>query len=171
MSETDPRVSKTGIMKRVIRVVVCSTIALIILISHAQPAHADVTVSEAANRTVPAGEIGHAPAGHPHGVKSLIVRELTEFLALAIRQGGDIAAWIIARLDGSAAKAFRKHARSIADELDRIAQIPDLTTRIVKEKLYYFLRNQLGLSGGTALEIADLVKGCAGPAPVLRYPS
>lgn len=69
-----------------------------------------------------------------------------------------MASWVIERLDKPAARAFKKHSRDIADELDKIAKIPDLTTRIVKEKLYYFLHGTLGLSGGTSLEIANLVK-------------
>lgn len=92
------------------------------------------------------------------GWRSMVVRELTELLAKAIRNGGEMASWVIEKLDKKAARAFKKHARSIAGELDKIAKIPDLTTQIVKEKLYYFLHKELSLSGGTALQIADLVK-------------
>ena len=92
------------------------------------------------------------------GWRSVVVRELTELLAKAIRNSGEMASWVIDKLDKKAARAFKKHARSIARELDKIARIPDLTTQIVKEKLYYFLHKELSLSGGTALQIADLVK-------------
>jgi len=92
------------------------------------------------------------------GIKSFFVKKAVKLLATAIRHGGDIVKEIIRHVDKKAAKAFDKHADEIADELDRIARLPDLTTRIVKEKVYWFCRHELKLSGGTSLQIADGIK-------------
>ncbi|WP_428265657.1 hypothetical protein [Haliangium sp.] len=97
-------------------------------------------------------------ASVPSGARGEIVKHAAMLLADAIRHGGDEAAEVLKHLDKGAAKAFRKHSGTIANALDKIALIPDLTTQIVKEKLLSFLRNVLKLQGGTALQIADAVK-------------
>ncbi len=98
------------------------------------------------------------PTPIPGGIKGKIVSEATRFLAKTIRHGGKYVSKILRFLDDDAAKAFSRYSKRIAKELDSIARIPDLTTRIVKEKLYYFLKDTVGVSGGTALEIADAIK-------------
>ena len=94
----------------------------------------------------------------PSGIKGWLVKQATQLLATAIRHGGDSVAYVLKYLDKKAARTFRTHAKSIARELEKIADIPDLTTRIVKEKLEVFLRVELKVSGGTSLQIADAVK-------------
>ncbi len=71
----------------------------------------------------------------PSGVKGWLVKQATQLLAAAIRHAGDSVAYVLKYLDKKAAGAFRTHAKNIARELDQTASIPDLTTRIVKEKL------------------------------------
>lgn len=77
---------------------------------------------------------------------------------LAVRKADDIFYDIIKRMDSVAANSFRAHASKIASQLDYIATIPDLTANIVKTKVYNFYINSLGLSGGTAIQIADAIK-------------
>ena len=61
-------------------------------------------------------------------------------------------------VDRRAARNARHYSDEIADELDRIAMVPGLTSNMVKRALFRFLRDDLGLSGGTSLQIADGVK-------------
>ena len=79
----------------------------------------------------------------PQGAKGEVVKRATKLLAKAIRHGGDEAAKVVRYLDKDAAKAFKKYAKSIADDLDRIAKIPDVTTRIVKENSITFYETAL----------------------------
>ena len=55
--------------------------------------------------------------------------------------------------------AARKHARDIADALDDIAGIPDLSRRVVKDELRVFLTKTLELNHGTAQVIVTAVDG------------
>lgn len=122
----------------------CSTVASPFAVNSSEPEGCD-------------GVVEHE-SPDPSGAKGELVKQATKLLATAIRRGGHEAAKILKYLDKDAAKAFKKHSGTIARHLDRIAKIPDLTTRIVKEKLYNGLRNGVGLNGGTALQIADAVK-------------
>jgi hypothetical protein len=93
----------------------------------------------------------------PQGVKSYLVKKAVKVIAYALRKGGDVLEYIVKWLDKDAAKALSKYSDKIANELDYIATIPDLAVNIVKEKIYYFMINELGLSGGIALQIADAI--------------
>ncbi|MDQ0416696.1 hypothetical protein J2Z48_000863 [Croceifilum oryzae] len=92
------------------------------------------------------------------GVKSYLTKLAAQLLASAIRHGGDLLGKLLKELDDDVAKAFSKNSRSIANYIDEIAEIPDVTTRIIKEKLYYFLVGTLGMNGGYAQQIANTVK-------------
>ena len=94
----------------------------------------------------------------PAGIRGKIVSGAVRLLAKMIRNGGEYVGKVLRYLDDDAARAFRRHSKDISKELDRIAKLPDLTTEVVKEQLFNFLKNTVGLSGGTALEIADAVK-------------
>jgi len=96
------------------------------------------------------------------GLRSYLVKQALGLIADSIRYGGDALAYILRYIDDDAASALTRYADEIADELDYIATIPDVVESVVKEKLYYFLVNELGLSGGTALQIADAVVGAIG---------
>lgn len=98
----------------------------------------------------------------PRGVKSWLLREALEYMAAAIRSGNFIIQKIIGYLDKKAAKAFREYADDIADGLDDIAKIPDLTMNIVREKLRYFLTDQLKINHGTAEVIVGAVETVLG---------
>ncbi|MED3603426.1 hypothetical protein P4472_16470 [Bacillus subtilis] len=91
------------------------------------------------------------------GIKGKIVSAAVRALAQGIRSGSWVVSKIIGWLDEGAAKAFRKHADDIADELDYIAKIPDLAVDTVRKKLYNYLVNDLEL--GDALVIAEAVEG------------
>ncbi|WP_316274774.1 hypothetical protein [Bacillus halotolerans] len=93
------------------------------------------------------------------GIKGKIVSAAVRALAQGIRSGSWVVSKIIGWLDEGAAKAFRKHADDIADELDYIAKIPDLAVDTVRKKLYNYLVNDLELDSGDALVIAEAVEG------------
>lgn len=120
----------------------------------------------AANHAAPAGlttesnpdNIDAIPQqAEPRGVKSYLVKKAVELIAASLRKGGDVLKYLLKWLDDDAAKAVSKYGDKIADALDEIANIPGLTVNIVKEKLVYVLTKSCGLSGGTALQIADAV--------------
>ena len=92
------------------------------------------------------------------GIKSKIVTKLVKLLASLIRKGSDKVHHIIKYLDDAAADTFRRYSGRIADGLDEIAKIPDLTTRIVREKIYHYMVNELRIASGTALQIADAIE-------------
>lgn len=95
----------------------------------------------------------------PQGVKSWLIKQALELIATGIRKGGRVVQELMSFMDASAAKAFRKHARDIADALDDIARIPDLSRRVVKDKLRVFLTKTLELNHGTAQVIVTAVDG------------
>jgi hypothetical protein len=68
------------------------------------------------------------------GVKGKVVADATKLLAAAIRHGGEKMVRVLSYLDGAAAVTFKRYSGNIANELDRIAKISDLTTHIVKER-------------------------------------
>ncbi|MCF6095361.1 hypothetical protein L1765_15500 [Microaerobacter geothermalis] len=94
----------------------------------------------------------------PQGIKSTIVNIAVNTVASALRYGGPALEYIVGFLDKKAAASLSKNANKIADKLDYIAEIPDLTSNMVKTYVYNFLRNDLKISGGTALQIADAIK-------------
>lgn len=87
----------------------------------------------------------------------LLTKLAIQFLAESIRKGGPVVKQVIEVLDKRAAEVFKQRADEIADELDRIAEIPGVTTRIVKEQLYNALV-KAGVAPRDALPIADAVK-------------
>lgn len=92
------------------------------------------------------------------GAKSYLVKLATKLVAASFRHGGDVFNAALKHVDRRAARNARRYSDEVADELDRIAKIPDLTSNMVKRSLFRFLRDDLGLSGGTSLQIADGVK-------------
>jgi hypothetical protein len=98
----------------------------------------------------------------PQGFKSWLIKEAVALLASAIRKGDYLVELLLSKLDAKAAKAFHKHARRIADGLDDIAQIPDITMTILREKLRYFLTNELRMNPGTAEVIVGAVETILG---------
>jgi len=94
-----------------------------------------------------------------HGVKSWVVKKAVRALADAIRHGGKAAHHVIKFLDDKAARQFHKHSKRIADGLDDIAKIPGLTVRIVKEKIIYFMTNELGISYASSQVIGEAIEG------------
>lgn len=93
------------------------------------------------------------------GVKSWAVKKATRALAKGIRAGGRFFHQLIGELDAKAATFFRKHSNRIADELESIATIPDLTLIIVTEKISYFMTNVLKANPGTAKVIEKTLEG------------
>lgn len=106
------------------------------------------------------------PSGDPRtmvpataaGLKSFFVKLAVKTLAAAFRHGGDEVALVLKYLDKPAANAAKRYSHEIGDKLGDIAKVPGVSSSIVKKQLYNFLANDLGLSHGTALAIADGVK-------------
>ena len=109
--------------------------------------------------------VGGVPAAAPvtssgavqMGVKSFLVKKAVRAIASALRHGGDLVRHIVRHLDDDAARALQRYSRDIADGLDEIANIPDLATRMVREKIYHLMVNELAIDSGTALMIADAI--------------
>jgi len=79
------------------------------------------------------------------------------WVADAIRWGGSFIDDIVRFLDDDAAEAFSRYSDDIANFLDELANWDDMVVDAVKNELYKFLLNQIGLSGGTSLMIADAI--------------
>ncbi len=92
------------------------------------------------------------------GVKGWIVKKAIRVVASAIRYGGRILDYILQFLDRGAKNALSKYANKIADKLDRISTIPDITANMAKDYIYYFMTNDLKIPGKYALQIADAIK-------------
>lgn len=93
------------------------------------------------------------------GVKSWMAKKAVHLLADAIRHGGKAVHTVIGYLDDKAARVFHKHSGRIADGLDDIARIPDITVNVVGEKILYFMTGQLGISYGTVQLIRKAIEG------------
>lgn len=91
------------------------------------------------------------------GIKSFLVKKAVQLISASFRHGGDLVGEVLKFVDKKAADTAKRHSNDIADELDRIANVPDLTSNIVKEQLYNAL-TRAGIDSGTALQIADGVK-------------
>lgn len=78
-------------------------------------------------------------------------------MADGIRYGSrsDIFQALLDELDASAKKAFLKNSNKIANQLDYIASIPDVTIHVFREKLYYFLNGVLKVPGGSTKVIVE----------------
>ncbi|TCP66086.1 hypothetical protein [Baia soyae] len=94
----------------------------------------------------------------PNGIRGYLVKLAAEAVAFAIRHGGSVVGELVKFLDGPAAKAFKKHSGTIADKIDDLANIPDVTAEIIKTRLYQFLKGPMDINAGTAMQIADAIK-------------
>jgi hypothetical protein len=92
------------------------------------------------------------------GIKGWIVKKAIRGVASAIRYGGSVLDYILQFLDRGAKNALSKHANKIADKLDRISTIPDITANMAKEYIYNFMVNDLKMPGRYAMQIADAIK-------------
>ncbi|XCB30114.1 hypothetical protein RQN30_01275 [Arcanobacterium hippocoleae] len=92
------------------------------------------------------------------GVKSWAAKKDLKSISGMIRSGGkqfiDLAGDF---LDKETKTAIRNHSDIIADAIDDVAELPDLASHVVKEKLFHALSSPLG--GGAANVIADAVAG------------
>ncbi|SDZ16094.1 hypothetical protein [Thermoactinomyces sp. DSM 45892] len=93
-----------------------------------------------------------------NGIRGYLVKLAAEAVAFAIRHGGSVVGELVKFLDGPAAKAFKKHSGTIADKIDDLANIPDVTAEIIKTRLYQFLKGPMNMNAGTAMQIADAIK-------------
>lgn len=94
----------------------------------------------------------------PEGAKSYLVKQAVKVIASAIRYGGDALEYIVKYIDDDAARALNRYSDQIADKLDYIATIPDLTANIVKDYIFNFMVNNLKIQPGLAMQIADAIK-------------
>ena len=150
-----------------LRACLCLTLCCVTLVSLMQATHASParlvdcgdTIQVGARPQTCASQVNAVHAGDevPQGVRSYLTKKAVQLIAAAFRHGGDVLAYVVKWLDDDAAKAVAKNSGRIADALNDIAKIPGLTTNIVREKLYYFLKESLSLSGGVSLQIADAV--------------
>ncbi len=92
------------------------------------------------------------------GIKGWIVKKAIRTVSSAIRYGGRALDYILQFLDRGAKSVLSKHANKIADKLDKIATIPDITANMAKDYIYYFMTNDLKIPGKYALQIADAIK-------------
>lgn len=101
----------------------------------------------------------NSPTVEPQGIKGKVVSFAVRQIAKAIRYGGKELNYIMRFLDKEQASNFSKYAYQIADRLDYISNIPDLTAQMVKEYMFNFLYKDLKFDYGTAMLIADAIKG------------
>ncbi|MFS0655726.1 hypothetical protein [Bacillus sp. 179-C3.3 HS] len=87
------------------------------------------------------------------GFRGYLVKIAAEVVADGIRYGGKAVSLILKNADGKAAKDFTKNSNFIAKKIEEIANIPDVTSNMIKKKLYAALEPKIG--GGSAQVIAD----------------
>ncbi|MGZ6502072.1 MAG: hypothetical protein ACXVC1_03925 [Tumebacillaceae bacterium] len=93
------------------------------------------------------------------GVKSFFVKLAIHSLTWSIRHGESIVERVLLKYaDKKSASTFYRYASTIAEKLDQLAELPDITAEIAKTKLYSFMVGTLGINGGVAMVIADGVK-------------
>lgn len=110
-----------------------------------------------------------APASHQHdaqevaglsspqGKLTALARGL-KLLATAIRKGYAPLGLLIAKLDPKSVGPFLKHSAKISDLLDDFAKIPDVTSKIVNDRLFHLLSDKNGafkIAPGLAKDIAE----------------
>lgn len=96
------------------------------------------------------------PEVQPYGVKGFIAKKSLQGISWLLRnapekfieRAGDT-------LDDGARKKILQHSDEIADEIDEVAELPDLVHHIVKEKLTTALEPIVGTS--YSLMIADVI--------------
>jgi len=101
----------------------------------------------------------NSPTIKPQGIRGKVVSLAVRQIAKAIRYGGKELDNIIKFLNKNEEKEFSKYAYQIADRLDHISRIPDLTAQMVKEYMFNFLVYELRFNPGTAMLISDAIKG------------
>jgi hypothetical protein len=118
------------------------------------PVHAELTDA------TPLGEDkgNEGNKGNITGVKSLAVKKAVLAMVKGIRKIDRISDKLTGRLDDAALTAFRQNSGRIADGLEKIAEIPDLTVKVVKEKVVVFMTKELHLEGGTAQIIGNVIE-------------
>lgn len=101
-----------------------------------------------------------APPGGDGAVQagggSLILKNTLRAIAIVIRKMAPEVTKITKKLDGPALKAFNRFAPKIADELEYIAEIPELIPKVVGEKIWYLLV-ELKVNPGSAKVIAEAI--------------
>lgn len=92
------------------------------------------------------------------GAKSLLMKNAVLAVAKVIRVWGPRIGDVTDKMDAKAVALLMKHSAKVARQLEKIAEIPDVFPRIVKEMLYNYLVNVLRLDGGSANVIAIAVE-------------
>ena len=141
-----------------------------LLASHGQFAVANATEKETeqapATSTQGSSNLAHStfksetPEVQPYGVKGFIAKKSLQGISWLLRntpekfieRAGDT-------LDDGARKKILQHSDEIADEIDEVAELPDLAHHIVKEKLTTALEPIVGTS--YSLTIADVISWLA----------
>lgn len=100
-----------------------------------------------------AEEQSEEPVFHTTGIKGYLVKLAANTVSLGIRHGGAAVGQILKHADAKAAKAFKKNSGYIADKIDEIAELPDVTAHMISDKLFKALKGKIG--GGSAKIIAD----------------
>lgn len=80
----------------------------------------------------------------PQGVKSKAVVRAVLLVAMGIRKGTAHFGTIVMKIDKASVGAFLKHSGKIANLLEDIARIPDLTLGIVGQRLFQMLSDKEG---------------------------
>lgn len=136
-------------MLKVLRIIAATSLAVVVLTMPVLAGPRTVSVEQSF-----VGGNGY----ETQGVKGAIVKAAVKKIAKALRYGGPILNKLLRYLDPKAASILSKYASRLADKLDYIATIPDLTANMVKDYVFNFLVNDLKVKGGSALVIADAIK-------------
>ncbi|WP_146183375.1 hypothetical protein [Corynebacterium liangguodongii] len=92
----------------------------------------------------------------PYGLKGTITKGALKGVSWVIRETPDMFIDLAGNtLDDAARLAIKKRGGVIADKVDEVAELPDLTHHVVKEKLTYALRPIVG--NDLSLMIADVI--------------
>lgn len=90
------------------------------------------------------------------GLKGFIVKKSLKGISWLVREAPEVFVDKAGdALDDSARRAVLKNSGAIADKIDEVAELPDLTHHVVKEKLNYALEPIVGTS--LSLVIADVI--------------
>lgn len=122
----------------------------------------------AAAQTVTHGEATAAPGvmerrpashgdGHEAGLKTRAIVKAVKLLASGIRKGDRYANKVIGQLDDASRAAYRAHAHTIANKLDKLAELPDLAVNIVKDQIITLLNVELGVQYRVAYDVAEVI--------------
>jgi hypothetical protein len=129
----------------------CAWIAFVAVIFGSLPAIAAPASSQHEVEAV-------AAQSSPQGIKSAAVVRALKLLATAIRKGYAPLGLLIAKLDPKSVGPFLKHSAKISDLLDDFAKIPDVTSKMVNERLFHLLSDKNGafkIAPSLAKDIAE----------------